>query len=498
MGKRDLTKVLLLGNLPGGWGSIEALLDPDKFIADPWKGVDLPGGQLDGDDPGAPGLLLAGMDHENVGDLSALISDILSRQTVPVIGLVHGLDQRLADLVRELPLYTVLSTESEDFPLTLPITVENALRFFHDRNRIAEQETRYRNLFEIDHAAIVIFRKMQAGDWLCTAFNRGAERIEGRDRYTFLGTTLRKSRDDLWNTPLPDLMNDLLSDGQSRQIWIGNHDYHLFRLSGSEVAAVYTDESDHFQCKMEAGWYRTIFNRLEDPLFIHNDVGQILDVNERVFDTYGYRRQELVGKDLSLIDAGLVHSELKRNMAETRERGFSTITTVHRTVSGELFDVEVSSVLLDLPDGRAILSKARDIRREKEGERRLAESEERFSVLLNGIVDPVLIHPVMHKGFGEFIAVNKAACSRYGYSEEEFLNLGPADISVKEDVEKRGKEEMRNSLKRYGRNVFQARHKKRDGSVVPVLISSNVCRLDGREVIISIVRDETDSLQPEA
>ncbi len=123
--------------------------------------------------------------------------------------------------------------------------------------------------------------------------------------------------------------------------------------------------------------------------------------------------------------------------------------------------------------------------------------EKAYEKLFHGIHEAVFVHDFKKEGFNTFLEVNDFACSRYGYTREEFLQLSPENISVPENTMAKGSREGRRRLKESGQAVFEVVHVAKDGTEFPVVINSRVFTHQGRDVILSIVRDITDLKQAE-
>jgi PAS domain S-box-containing protein len=128
----------------------------------------------------------------------------------------------------------------------------------------------------------------------------------------------------------------------------------------------------------------------------------------------------------------------------------------------------------------------------KHNEELLRCSEERFRTLFDGAADALFLHDLD----GRFIAVNKTACDRLGYSREELTNLTPRDIDAPEYaalVTARIEE-----LKTRGHCVFEAAHITKDGYRIPIELSSRVIEFEGRPAVLSVARDIRERKQAEA
>ena len=91
--------------------------------------------------------------------------------------------------------------------------------------------------------------------------------------------------------------------------------------------------------------------------------------------------------------------------------------------------------------------------------------------------------------------VNEEACRRLGYTREELLGMGIADIDPDFPVE-RWSEHWHN-LKARRSLTFESRHRTREGRIFPVEVSANYFEYGGRAYNLALVRDITERKRAE-
>ena len=164
-----------------------------------------------------------------------------------------------------------------------------------------------------------------------------------------------------------------------------------------------------------------------------------------------------------------------------RERGHLIVETVHLRADGTRFPVEVSSRRLEPGSEAAVVAIVRDISAAR-------QAEESFHRLFDNNPFPTWIFDVETL---RFLEVNAAAIASYGYSRSEFLAMTIGEIRPPEELAALGQriEAMRAQPGR--RAGGQWRHRRKDGSILEVEISSYSHILDGRSARVVVVHDVT-------
>jgi diguanylate cyclase (GGDEF)-like protein/PAS domain S-box-containing protein len=124
-----------------------------------------------------------------------------------------------------------------------------------------------------------------------------------------------------------------------------------------------------------------------------------------------------------------------------------------------------------------------------EGE--LQESESRYRTLFDSAADAIFVHDLK----GKFHDVNSVACERYGYSKKEFLQMSTQDITT--PGRKKGVSQRFEEIRKRGHFLYETVHLRRDGTIIPTEVSSQIIEYSGKPVILSIARDITERKQSE-
>lgn len=138
----------------------------------------------------------------------------------------------------------------------------------------------------------------------------------------------------------------------------------------------------------------------------------------------------------------------------------------------------------------------RSLRLAEEEKARLAKeletSEARYRMLFNSLSDGALILDLD----GKFVEVNEAFCKAVGYQREELLRRGVSDLDAPEFADllpARFREVLL-----MGHGVFESAYLRRDGTLLPVEVSTRVIDYRGAPAFLSVARDITERRKAEA
>ncbi|MBA4384941.1 MAG: hypothetical protein C0410_09410 [Anaerolinea sp.] len=129
------------------------------------------------------------------------------------------------------------------------------------------------------------------------------------------------------------------------------------------------------------------------------------------------------------------------------------------------------------------------IARDRE-EENLRASEEKFRTLFQNLKDMVFISDVHSKTLPfQILEVNSAACDLLSYERDELLALSRVDLVSPEQ-----REDSKKNLRRIlhdGEMTFESSLVSKNGLIIPVEVHASSFKFNGRNVVLSIVRDIT-------
>jgi PAS domain S-box-containing protein len=124
-----------------------------------------------------------------------------------------------------------------------------------------------------------------------------------------------------------------------------------------------------------------------------------------------------------------------------------------------------------------------------EDERRsLRERYDYLSKYANDII-------LLFDGTGAIVEANDKALSSYGFTRPELLSMNIGDIKADESLDRL--EDRIAKIRGQNGCVFETLHRRKDGSVFPVEVSSRAIQVEGKNIYQSIIRDISERKQAE-
>lgn len=117
-----------------------------------------------------------------------------------------------------------------------------------------------------------------------------------------------------------------------------------------------------------------------------------------------------------------------------------------------------------------------------------------FRDLINKSNDAIF---VVDPATGLFIFVNDKSCAALGYDRAELLRMGVTDIEDSLPDNFLWQTHL-NELREKGSLVFEGRHKRKNGTIFPVEANIRHVVMNGREYLVTVVRDISERRQAEA
>ena len=111
--------------------------------------------------------------------------------------------------------------------------------------------------------------------------------------------------------------------------------------------------------------FRTFVDHATDCFVLHDEQGDVLDVNRNACESLGYSRDELIGKTALLFDLEMDAMTWQRRREQLSAGGVASLESRYRRKDGAVFPVEVRMREFCQGSRRLVISLARDITERK-------------------------------------------------------------------------------------------------------------------------------------
>ena len=213
---------------------------------------------------------------------------------------------------------------------------------------------------------------------------------------------------------------------------------------------------------------------------------------------FGWKAEEVIGKrfndwefvvsdDIDVVhQVGYRQNEGKEHHGISRNRNYTKLGTILHCewYNSALYNEEGKLI--------SVLSLVLDVTVATRIEEALRKSEAQYRLLFESNPQAMWVYDLATL---RFLAVNDAAVHHYGYSRSEFLDMTIKDIRPPEDVKKL--EEYLASENAHDENAGEWQHRKKDGTVINVDVTSSRLIFGGRPAEFVLVHDVTERKKAE-
>jgi PAS domain S-box-containing protein len=194
------------------------------------------------------------------------------------------------------------------------------------------------------------------------------------------------------------------------------------RDRNGKVLRWFGTNTDISETKESGAKYRGLLEAAPDAMVVVNQSGEIVLLNVRAENEFGYRRDELLGQQVrTIIPEGFAErliADGTRSAAEALAQQIGTgIELNGRRKNGSEFPIEIMLSPLESAEGILVTAAIRDISVRKAAEKHLGQMEGRYRGLLEAAPDAM----VVVNQSGKIVLLNARAENEFGYRRDELL-----------------------------------------------------------------------------
>ena len=257
---------------------------------------------------------------------------------------------------------------------------------------------------------------------------------------------------------------------------------------GRELGTLVESLTAEEESKKAARNLITLFDSLEEMVFILDMNGKIIQVNNTVIRRLLYTQEELIGSDIILVNIPERRDEAHRILQQVIEgkTDLSPIQVIAK--DGTIIEVETKATRGLWNDREVIIGVSRDITGRIQTEKSLEEAELKFKTIFDSASDGFLgAWPDTRK----LSTANDKICQMLGYTKEEILNMFMYDIHPQNSIIYVN-EQFDRLLKKEISIARDIPLIKKSGEIFFTDVTASRLILEGKEYLLGLFRDTSD------
>ena len=359
----------------------------------------------------------------------------------------------------------------------------------------------YRALFNNDHVIMLLIDPeslsiIEANQAACIFYGLRAEEFTGKKIFHIcllseeeMKEEMEKAKNGIQNKFFSRhrLANNEIRYAEVNVIPIINGDQILLcsivhDLTGTKEAGKELQNNDE--------QYRSLFTEIPIATMIHDkDSGEIIDANPAAYTSFGFSSlEELQANDI-WFEPPYSIKDAQALIRKATYEGTQEFEWLHK-INGRFLWLYVRLSPVVINGVQRVMSVSIDITEKKRVEDRFAEETTRRRILVEQSNDGIVV--INDKG--EVVEANQKYADTLGYSMEEVLQLHVWDWDNKWTPEELI-EVIRNTDE--CGLAFETYHRRKDGTLLDVEVSSNGAILGGKKLVFCVCRDITERKRTE-
>ena len=237
--------------------------------------------------------------------------------------------------------------------------------------------------------------------------------------------------------------------------------------------------------------YQTLMKNALDGILVMDINGNIVEANDSFCEMLGYTAEEASRLNISEWDVQWSKQELLQRLKNFIGKS-GRFETVQRRKDGTLINVEISTTGVEIDGESYFFASSRDITERKITEQKTEVLIMRHQALMKSALEGIHIMDLD----GNVVEVNDTFCRMLGYTRDEAVNLNVSDWDAQWSREELI--ERFDSLIRVDGALFETRHRRKDGSLINVEVSTSGAEIGGKHYLYASSRDITARKETEA
>ncbi|MCP4633528.1 MAG: PAS domain S-box protein [candidate division Zixibacteria bacterium] len=233
--------------------------------------------------------------------------------------------------------------------------------------------------------------------------------------------------------------------------------------------------------------FRSLVIGSTDGIIIHNGKC-IIETNQKLADMLGYELQKIIGDELKNFFDEESQKRINENL-QNKNIGLFQATAIRKNGNKVTFEIVNREIIYN---GKPFwISTVTDCSVPDTKTEDAEKDSNHYHKLLQNSNDPLFVYGLTNENNPDkFLEASKMACTKFGYTLEEYKNLNIIEILVPE--ERDNILPVFQTLIDFKHSIFETEILTKNKERVPIEISSHLFDLDSRPMIISTLREITE------
>ena len=241
--------------------------------------------------------------------------------------------------------------------------------------------------------------------------------------------------------------------------------------------------------------YRILAELAADGILIETVEGRILECNIAGAKIYGYTKEEMIGLTIADLVPEEFSKKLPKVITDKETSNGIFVPRISKKKDGTIFPTEIATKIVRIGGEPRLIAYVRDITKPKEVEKKLRKARKIFASLFNS--SPIAA--LYHDEDGRILNINPYFTKTFGYTLKEIRgrNIDEGMIYPENKIAE-GERLTKKGLTFKGISEYETIRKKKDGTLIYVVISASPVIIDGQsEGTIVLYRDITERKKAE-
>jgi diguanylate cyclase (GGDEF)-like protein/PAS domain S-box-containing protein len=241
--------------------------------------------------------------------------------------------------------------------------------------------------------------------------------------------------------------------------------------------------------------YRILVELAADGIFIETVEGRKLECNTAGAKIYGYAKEEMIGLTIADLVPEEFSKKLPKVITDKETSNGIFVPRISKKKDGTIFPTEIATKIVRIGGEPRLIAYVRDITKPKEVEKKLRKARKMFASLFNS--SPIAA--LYHDEDGRILNINPYFTKTFGYTLKEIIgrNIDEGMIYPENKLAE-GEKLTKNGLTFTGISEYETVRKKKDGTLIYVVISASPVIIDGQSKgTIVLYRDITERKKDE-